>query len=79
MDTKTVCVTGASGFLGSQVVKTLLERGYNVRGTVRDKDNVNKTQHLTGLPNAKERLTLYNADLLEVDDIFIIVLFIYPM
>lgn len=32
----TVCVTGASGFIGSWLVKRLLERGYIVRATVRD-------------------------------------------
>jgi cinnamoyl-CoA reductase len=31
-----VCVTGAGGFIGSWVVKELLLRGYNVRGTARD-------------------------------------------
>jgi hypothetical protein len=31
-----VCVTGASGFVASWLVKRLLERGYHVRGTVRD-------------------------------------------
>jgi NADPH:quinone reductase-like Zn-dependent oxidoreductase len=32
----TVCVTGASGFIASWVVKLLLERGYTVKGTVRN-------------------------------------------
>ena len=31
-----VCVTGASGHLGSWLVKRLLELGYRVRATVRD-------------------------------------------
>jgi len=31
-----VCVTGAGGFIGSWVVKELLQRGYRVRGTARD-------------------------------------------
>lgn len=31
-----VCVTGASGFIASWVVKLLLQRGYTVRATVRD-------------------------------------------
>lgn len=31
-----VCVTGASGFLASWLVKRLLEEGYHVVGTVRD-------------------------------------------
>lgn len=32
-----VLVTGANGYIGSHVVDQLLELGYNVRGTVRDK------------------------------------------
>lgn len=33
--TSTVLLTGANGFIGVQIVKTLLERGHNVVGTVR--------------------------------------------
>jgi len=32
----TVCVTGAGGFIASCLVKLLLEKGYTVRGTVRN-------------------------------------------
>lgn len=31
-----VCVTGASGFIASWLVKRLLDSGYHVRGTVKD-------------------------------------------
>ncbi|MCO5555380.1 hypothetical protein L7F22_008926 [Adiantum nelumboides] len=62
---KVVCVTGASGFIASWVVKLLLERGYTVRASVRDPENVAKTAHLMALPKAKERLELFKADLLE--------------
>ena len=31
-----VCVTGASGFIGSWLVMKLLQRGYHVHATVRD-------------------------------------------
>jgi cinnamoyl-CoA reductase len=31
-----VCVTGAGGFIGSWLVKELLQRGYSVRGTARN-------------------------------------------
>jgi cinnamoyl-CoA reductase len=30
-----VCVTGARGFIGSWIVKVLLQRGYDVKGTAR--------------------------------------------
>lgn len=33
---KTFCVTGATGYIGSWLVKTLLQRGYIVHATVRD-------------------------------------------
>ncbi|GAB2291794.1 hypothetical protein Dimus_026047 [Dionaea muscipula] len=60
---ETVCVTGASGFIGSWLVMRLLERGYFVRATVRDPGNVKKVKHLLDLPNAATHLTLWKADL----------------
>lgn len=33
---KVLCVTGASGYIASWIVKLLLARGYTVRATVRD-------------------------------------------
>ncbi|XP_073226928.1 cinnamoyl-CoA reductase CAD2-like isoform X2 [Cicer arietinum] len=46
---KVVCVTGASGFIASWIVKFLLQRGYTVRGTVRDPSNPKKVDHLLKL------------------------------
>ncbi|KAG6402839.1 hypothetical protein SASPL_135053 [Salvia splendens] len=62
---KTVCVTGASGYVASWLVKLLLRRGYTVNASVRDTNNPKKTQHLLELDGAKERLNLIKADLLE--------------
>ncbi|KAK9285802.1 hypothetical protein L1049_025003 [Liquidambar formosana] len=59
----TVCVTGAAGFIGSWLVMRLLEKGYVVRATVRDPDNMKKVKHLLELPNADTKLTLWKADL----------------
>nr|QFQ61500.1 dihydroflavonol 4-reductase [Dryopteris erythrosora] len=59
-----VCVTGASGYLGSWLVMRLLQRGYSVRGTVRSLEDKSKTEHLLSLPEAKEKLELVEADLL---------------
>ncbi|WJX87941.1 Coumarine and phenylpropanoid biosynthesis [Trifolium repens] len=64
-DGKVVCVTGAAGFIASWIVKFLLQRGYTVRGTVRDPSNPKKVDHLLNLDGAKERLQLFKADLLE--------------
>ncbi len=60
-----VCVTGASGFVGSRVVADLLEQGYRVRGTVRQPSNLEKYGFLMELPGAEERLTLHRGELLE--------------
>lgn len=56
-----VCVTGASGFIASELVANLLARGLRVNGTVRA---LAKASHLAALPGAAERLTLFEADLL---------------
>ncbi|KAL4205168.1 hypothetical protein AMTRI_Chr01g135970 [Amborella trichopoda] len=62
MSGKVVCVTGASGFIASWLVKLLLQRGYTVQATVRDINDPKKTKHLLELEGANERLKLYNAD-----------------
>ncbi|KAB2602504.1 tetraketide alpha-pyrone reductase 1-like [Pyrus ussuriensis x Pyrus communis] len=58
-----VCVTGASGYLASCLIKQLLLSGYHVIGTVRDLGNQKKLAHLWKLEGATERLRLVEADL----------------
>ncbi|XP_028110603.1 tetraketide alpha-pyrone reductase 1-like [Camellia sinensis] len=60
-----VCVTGASGFIASWLIKRLLLSGYRVIGIVRDPGNNEKLRHLWRLEGAKERLELVRADLME--------------
>ncbi|BAT93472.1 Cinnamoyl-CoA reductase [Vigna angularis] len=62
---KVACVTGASGYIASWLVKFLLQRGYTVKATVRDPNNPKKVDHLVNLDGAKERLQLFKADLLD--------------
>ncbi|PON74261.1 NAD(P)-binding domain containing protein [Parasponia andersonii] len=67
---KVVCLTGASGYIASYLVKLLLLCGYTVKASVRDPnlygpDDPKKTEHLLSLVGAKERLRLFKADLLE--------------
>ncbi|XP_076920832.1 phenylacetaldehyde reductase-like isoform X2 [Bidens hawaiensis] len=62
---KSVCVTGASGYIVSWLVKLLLEQGYAVKASVRDPKDPKKTDHLLKLDGAKERLHLFKANLLE--------------
>ncbi|KAL9275963.1 Cinnamoyl-CoA reductase 1-like protein [Drosera capensis] len=65
---ETVCVTGAGGFIASWLVKLLLAKGYNVKGTVRNPDDP-KNSHLREMEGAKERLTLCKADLMEYESL----------
>ena len=46
---KKVAVTGANGHVGYSVTKLLIERGYDVRATVRDASDPAKTAHLKAL------------------------------
>ena len=49
MDGKNVLVTGANGHVGFVLTKFLVERGYNVRASVRDKNNPELISHLSPL------------------------------
>lgn len=60
----TVAVTGAAGFIGGWVVRTLLDRGYRVRACVRNVDDDKRTGFLKRMPGyLSGRLTLHAADL----------------
>jgi len=67
---ETVCVTGASGYLGTEVTAQLLDAGHTVRGTVRSLDDTAKVEYLERLEGAEERLQLFEADLLKGKESF---------
>ena len=52
-------MTGANGYLGSHIVKQLLEKNYVVHAAVRDA-NSPRVSHLLTLPGADERLKLFS-------------------
>jgi nucleoside-diphosphate-sugar epimerase len=66
-----VAITGANGFIASHIVKELLQRGYQVRACVRNKDDTEKTAHLQALMTTirnlpkSASLTFYSADLFQ--------------
>ncbi|KAI4313216.1 hypothetical protein L6164_026211 [Bauhinia variegata] len=62
---KVVCVTGASGYIASWLVRLLLGRGYTVKASVRDPNDPKKVEHLVKLEGAKDRLHLFKANLLD--------------
>lgn len=63
MTEKTICVAGASGLVGSNIVKAALAKGYRVNGTMRDCSDQTKAPYLMALPGADERLTLFDAEM----------------
>lgn len=61
-----VVVTGASGYIGSWIVRYLLEAGHTVHGTVRNPQKPAGLEHLHKLSaDHPGRLRLFKADLLE--------------
>lgn len=60
-----VMVTGGTGYLGSWIVKGLLEKGYTVRLAMRNKNDAAKVAHLKDtVEKAPGKLELWEADLL---------------
>ena len=63
---KTVLLTGAAGYLGSWVCKYLLDAGYVVRATVRNRQQAERYAHLEQLANESPgTLEIWEADLLK--------------
>lgn len=57
-----VVVTGASGYVAGHVIRSLVDRGYKVRGTVRALNDTAKTAHLRA---SFPEVELWEADLME--------------
>jgi nucleoside-diphosphate-sugar epimerase len=62
---KPVMVTGGSGYVASWLIKMLLEAGFAVHITVRDKQNLGKIEHLLDIAaKSSGTLEVFSADLL---------------
>ncbi|CAN6229676.1 unnamed protein product [Urochloa humidicola] len=59
---RTACVTGGNGYIASALIKMLLEKGYAVKTTVRNPDDMAKNSHLKDL-QALGPLEVFRADL----------------
>ena len=66
MEKKRVLLTGVTGFLGSQTTIQLLNKGYDVVGTLRSKDRINSIREVIGKhTNNINNLTFIEADLMD--------------
>lgn len=66
MMSKTILITGATGYIGAWTVKMALEKGYTVHATVRDLKDKNKYQFLQNIANnSKGSIKFFEADLLK--------------
>jgi nucleoside-diphosphate-sugar epimerase len=62
----TILVTGGTGYIGAWVTKKLLDKGYTVRLTVRDKSRTDKYDYLQEISDKSNgKLELWEADLLK--------------
>jgi dihydroflavonol-4-reductase len=64
---KSILVSGASGFIASHAIEQLLAKGDHVIGTVRNPADEGKCRHLRAMSGASERLSLVAADLTASD------------
>ena len=65
-----IFVTGANGHIGNHIVADLLAHGYSVKGSVRDLNDPNKTEHVYAHArklNCLDRLELVQGDVLKSD------------
>ncbi|KAK7338037.1 hypothetical protein VNO77_18634 [Canavalia gladiata] len=63
-----VCVTGATGYIASWLVKKLLAKGYTVHATLRDLQNESKVGLLKSLPQTQGQLVLFEANIYSPTD-----------
>ncbi|MEL6609798.1 MAG: NAD-dependent epimerase/dehydratase family protein [Pseudomonadota bacterium] len=61
--TKTVLLTGITGFIAKRIAKDLLDAGYAVRGSLRNKDRADEVRTVVATPETQENLSFVELDL----------------
>ncbi|MEL7163613.1 MAG: GDP-mannose 4,6-dehydratase, partial [Bacteroidota bacterium] len=61
-----ILLTGVTGFLGSHLAALALERGYAVRGSMRNLDRADAIRRAIAAIAPTERLSFVQADLMDV-------------
>lgn len=64
---KTILVTGASGFIATHTIIQLLQKGYAVRGTVRNLARADKLKTMLAKHAPVDQLSFVQADLMDAD------------
>ncbi|XP_010252257.1 PREDICTED: cinnamoyl-CoA reductase 2 [Nelumbo nucifera] len=62
-----VCVTGANGFIGSWLVRTLLDKGYAIHASIFPGSDDSHLRSFPGGATTDGRLSIYEADILDAD------------
>ena len=68
MRKKLLTIFGASGLVGSSILREALERGYDVNGTVRNVETQDKITRLKNLPSGKNA-KFFSADMADISSL----------
>ena len=68
MEKKLLTIFGASGLVGSSILREALDSGYHVNGTLRDIEKQNRITRLKSLPSGKNA-KFFSADMGEISSL----------
>ena len=68
MEKKLLTIFGASGLVGSSILREALDRGYHVNGTLRDIEKQDRITRLKSLPSGNNA-KFFQADMAEISSL----------
>ena len=68
MEKKLLTIFGASGLVGSSILREALDRGYHVNGTLRHFENQDRITRLKSLPSGKNA-NFFSADMADISSL----------